>query len=636
MEVPRLHPDTLEDVKQKVEIVDIISERVVLKKKGKDYQGLCPFHQEKSPSFTVSPSKQMYYCFGCGAGGNAFKFLMELEKRSFSDVVLELAYRYQVPVKTLAIEDKQEFQRQLSLREQLYEILAVTAGFYHHALYQSQGEIALTYLYENRHLTDTIIQQFQLGYAPNGWETLYRYLVEQKHYPLSLIEQAGLIKPRQSGSGYYDQFRNRVMIPIQDSQGRIIAFGSRSLGQDQPKYLNSPETDLFVKGKTLFGLDRAKTAIQKKDQAIMVEGYFDVIALHAHGFSHAVASLGTALNHEQIKQLLRFTDSKQIIFNFDADRAGIKATQRAIQEIEPLVYDGQVNLRILNLPSGKDADEFLYGDPSAQGQYQQLLDSAPLWFDWQIQQLLASKNLKQANDFEQVAQEMIKLLRQLTDPNKQSYYLQYCAEILSQGDSHLMALQLGNLNQQLRSPQKNSASSRSKTPLRVKNPESSLLAEAENLLLSIYIHCPEFRPGIKNSLDEKDLLFSFAHHRQLWQFILTIEAEFSSTSGLDNALLSHIEMAYLAQQQDVTPVTSILRLNEKTQENLFRPGLSIPSAIAALERVTWQKYYEYCSQKFKHIDRQTNLADCEYYHQEMMRSKLQIQYLDQERLTQIP
>ncbi|HAC65388.1 MAG TPA: DNA primase, partial [Cyanothece sp. UBA12306] len=202
MEIPRLHPDTIEEVKQKIDIYDVISDYVVLKKRGKDYVGLCPFHGEKTPSFSVSPTKQVYYCFGCAEGGNAIKFLMELGKQSFSDVIFDLARRYQVPIKTLEPEQRQELQRQLSLREQLYEILALTANFYQHALYQNQGEIALNYLKKKRQLTEETIRQFQLGYAPGGWETLYRYLIEQKHYPIHLAEAAGLISQRKTGNGY--------------------------------------------------------------------------------------------------------------------------------------------------------------------------------------------------------------------------------------------------------------------------------------------------------------------------------------------------------------------------------------------------------------------------------------------------
>ncbi|PSB56886.1 DNA primase, partial [filamentous cyanobacterium CCP1] len=203
MDIPRLHPDTIDDVKHRVDIVDVVSEHVVLRKQGKDFVGLCPFHDDKSPSFSVSPGKQFYYCFSCGAGGNSIKFLMELGKRSFADVVLDLARRYQIPVKTLEPAQRQELQRQISLREQLYEVLALAGRFYEHALQQSQGEAALTYL-KSRQLSNETIQQFQLGYAPAGWQTLYGYLVEQKRYPVELIEKAGLIIPRQGERGYYD------------------------------------------------------------------------------------------------------------------------------------------------------------------------------------------------------------------------------------------------------------------------------------------------------------------------------------------------------------------------------------------------------------------------------------------------
>lgn len=236
LQIPRLHPNTIEEVKQRADIVDVISEHVVLRKGGKGFVGLCPFHNEKTPSFSVSPTKQMYYCFGCNAGGDAIKFLMELGKRPFGEVVLDLARRYQVSVQTLEPEQRQELQLKLSLREQLYEILAIAAQFYQHALRQSQGQLALEYLQSSRQLSSETIQQFQLGYAPASWETLYRYLVEQKRYSVQLVEQAGLIRRRQSGDGYYDYFRDRLIIPIHDIQGRVIGFGGRALGEDGTCY----------------------------------------------------------------------------------------------------------------------------------------------------------------------------------------------------------------------------------------------------------------------------------------------------------------------------------------------------------------------------------------------------------------
>jgi DNA primase len=447
MQTPRIHPDTIEEVKQRADIYDVVSERVVLKRRGKDFVGLCPFHEEKTPSFTVSPAKQMYYCFGCGAGGNSIKFLMELNKQSFADVVLDLAQRYQVPVQTESPEQHQEFQRQLSLREQLYEINAIATSFYQHTLQQPQGKTALDYLQSTRQFSTETIQQFQLGYAPSGWETLYSYLVEQRQFPVHLVEQAGLIVPRKNGSGYYDRFRDRLMIPIHDSQGRVIGFGGRTLSDEQPKYLNSPETALFDKGKVLFGLDQAYSTISQQDKAIVVEGYFDVIALHAAGIKNVVAALGTALSLHQVRLLLRYTESKQIIFNFDGDAAGQKATQRAITEVETLAYQGGVQLRILNLPDGKDADEFLkiYSPES----YQELAVHSPLWIDWQIHQLLLGRDLNKVVEAQQVERKMVELLLNIENDLQQIHYIECCAEILSQGQTRLIPILSKSLQTQI-------------------------------------------------------------------------------------------------------------------------------------------------------------------------------------------
>ncbi|MEW6493809.1 MAG: DNA primase, partial [Cyanobacteriota bacterium] len=554
MEIPRLHPDTIEEVKQRADIYDVVSEQVVLRKRGKDYVGLCPFHDEKTPSFSVSPGKQMYYCFGCNAGGNAIKFLMEVGKRSFSDVVLDLARRYQVPVKTVEPEQRASLQRELSLREQLYEIVALAAAFYQHALRQPQGQVALQYLQSQRRLSEETMQQFGIGYAPVGWETIYKYLVEHKGKPVQQVEQAGLIIPRKEGRGYYDRFRDRIMIPIHDTQGRVIGFGGRSLGDEQPKYLNSPDTPLFDKGKTLFALDKARDAITKQDKAVVVEGYFDAIALHAAGITHVVASLGTALDQQQIKQLLRYTESKQIILNFDADKAGTQASERAIGEIAHLAYSGQIQVRVLNLPDGKDADEFLSHAADAAEKYRELVNTAPLWLDWQLNQCLSGQDLNQADQFQQVANRMVKILNQLEDINQLTYYLNYCAQLLSQGQTKLVPLLLENLRVQIKKPLiapfKKSTSSRQsrrsgseRSARRFGNAkgegssaslsqtqenqnselnlpvsaERSLLEQAEALLLLIYLHCPEYRQTIIDAIEEHDVLFSLSHHRFLWQ-----------------------------------------------------------------------------------------------------------------------
>ncbi|NJM71807.1 MAG: DNA primase [Scytonema sp. RU_4_4] len=598
MHIPRLHPDTIDEVKQRTDIVDVISEHVVLRKRGKDYVGLCPFHSEKTPSFTVSQTKQMYYCFGCQAGGNALKFLMDLEKRSFAEVVLDLARRYQVSVKTLEPEQRQELQRQLSLREQLYGVLAAAAQFYQHAL-RYNGEKALEYLQSKRQLREETIQQFAIGYAPAGWETLYRYLVEDKRYPVQLVEKAGLIKPRKEASGYYDVFRDRLIIPIHDVLGRVIGFGGRSLGDEQPKYLNSPETEVFIKGKTLFALDKAKAAISQQDQAVVVEGYFDAIALHAAGINNAIASLGTALSLEQVRQVLRYTDSKQLILNFDADKAGTNAAERAIGEIAELAYKGEVQLKILNLPDGKDADEYLQGrEPE---DYRQLLANAPLWLDWQIQQITKDRDLKQAADFQQASALMVKLLKNIANSDTRNYYISHCAEILSLGDTRLIPLRVENLLTQI-APD---STYRKSTPIIKQQPvakqqspapgESNLLEVAEALLLQIYLHYPEYRQLIVSALDKRDLQFSLSHHRFLWRQIL------ETSSGIEHDLISIVQDTCLEFPEEMGLVFHLFYLNEKTQKEIIsRHDKLIQAATACMERVLREKrcrhFWELCQQ----------------------------------------
>jgi len=601
MGTPRIHPDTIDDVRQRADIVDIVSEQVVLKKQGKDFVGLCPFHDDKSPSFSVSPSKQFYYCFSCGAGGNTFKFMMELGQRSFADVVMDLARRYQIPVKTTEPPQQQELQRKLTLREQLYEIVAVASKFYEHALFQPDGKAALDYLRHERKLSDDTIRHFEMGYAPDGWQTLYGYLVEQKHYPVNLVEQAGLIVPRKGGSGYYDRFRDRIMVPIHDVQTRLIGFGGRGLTPDaKPKYLNSPETELFDKGKTLYGLDKAKAAIAKQDRAIVVEGYFDVIALHAAGITNAVASLGTALNAGQVKLLLRYTESKQIIFNFDADAAGVKAADRAIGEVADMAYRGDVQLRVLNIPDGKDPDDYL--NLHTPEEYIALTDAAPLWLDWQISNIIEGADLKQADQFQQTSQAIVALLSDIANADTRTHYIRHCAEIFSQGDGRIVPLLAENLLAQVRRKRRNPGGNKKENAANdVKIINRSFLEEAEAALLRIYIHRSDYRSAIVEGLESRDLGFSFSHHRALWRMVTEysqIEKENNIGTahalvpdGLDQTLLQALRNLAAESTGPLSLVNHLLYLDEKSRIDTARSPLVIRAAIACLERNMCEKRY---------------------------------------------
>ncbi|MEB3212005.1 MAG: DNA primase [Leptolyngbyaceae bacterium] len=661
MKTPRLHPDTIDQVKDRADIVDVVSEHVVLRKQGKDFVGLCPFHDDKSPSFSVSPSKQFYYCFSCGAGGNAIKFLMELGQRSFSDVVLDLARRYQVSVKTLEATNRQEFQRQLSLREQLYEITALTARFYEHALHQSDGAAALDYLRNQRSLSETTIQQFQLGYAPGGWQTLYGYLVEQKRYPVHLVEQAGLIVPRQGKSGYYDRFRDRLMIPIHDLQGRVIGFGGRALGEAQPKYLNSPDTELFDKGKTLFALDKARTAIAKHDCALVVEGYFDVIALHAAGITPAVASLGTAINKGQVKQLLRYTESKQVILNFDADAAGQKAAERAIDEVTDLAYRGDVQLRVLTIPEGKDPDDFLK-QHSAED-YHALIQDAPLWLDWQIQLAFVGKDLSQADHNHQVTQQLVTFLSNISNAGTRTHYVRHCAELLSQGDSRLVPLLAETLLAQVRRQRRRSPDGAEMPRVPAPTLANSTLESAEAVLLRLYLHAPDARADILTALDERDLQFSLSHHRFLWRKILERDgssmadpemadpetpesAQSDSTSDLpepsSRALSDQLQDDLAEYPDQLNQVIYLFQLDEKARRDVLRAPIVIQAATDCLERVMCEKRYQHFRKLWAETDVTSEPELCRHYQQQIYAEKQRIKELDEHRsvsfedLAQIP
>jgi DNA primase len=662
MDIPRLHPDTIEEVKTKVDIVDVVGGHVVLKKRGKDYLGSCPFHQEKSPSFSVSPTKQMYYCFGCQAGGNAITFLMELGKQSFTEVVLDLARRYQVPVQTLEPEQRQELQRRLSQREQLYEIMAIAANFYQHALNQPQGETALKYLKNERGFSDEIIQGFQLGYAPAGWETLANYLIEQKNLPPQSIVAAGLAIARKDGTSYYDRFRDRLMIPILDLRGRVIGFGGRTLSDEQPKYLNSPETELFDKGNTLYGLDRAKDAISKTDRAVVVEGYFDVIALHAAGINSAVAALGTALSLAQVKQLVKFTESKQIILNFDADKAGNIAAERAIGEVTDLAYQGQLQLRILNLATGKDADEFLKSH--SQQDYLDLLDRAPLWLDWQIDKAIENQDLSQAEQYQAATQKIVKLLQNITDGSTRTLYLKKSASLLSADDSRMVPLVIENLqtaikglkplpepkfglnnlskNRSNQSQYLAPASTNYLDPIdependpvaadrqeqQVENipslsihPNQRLIEQAESLLLRIYLHYPSHRLTIIDALDSADLTFALAHHRFLWQQIIDRaspgdrhDTQPEDIDYLDDRLIDKLQDSIAEHPTRASQVKHLFNLDEHNAEEIQRPTLVLPKAIARLEKFACEEKRKYYLSKLQSKEAEDSVKKVEYY-----------------------
>ncbi|MGN1031777.1 MAG: DNA primase, partial [Butyricicoccaceae bacterium] len=333
----------LDELTARCDIVDIVSRYVALKKSGSNYFGLCPFHNEKTASFSVAPDKQIFHCFGCGAGGGAISFIMKIEGLEFPDAVRHLAKQYgmEVPETGVSREERKN-------RDRLLELMKDAGRFYYAQLHQPQNAAALQY-FVRRGLSGKTMNRFGLGYAPDSFHALMDAM-QAKGYTKAELDAAGLISRSKQGT-YYDKFRNRVMFPIIDIRGDVIAFGGRVMDDSKPKYLNSPETYIFSKSRNLFAMNLAKKT--KHDYFLLAEGYMDVIALHQAGFDSAVASLGTALTEEQARLLSRYTE--QVVICYDADSAGQKAAQRAID----ILNRAGLRVKVLRIPGAKDPDEFI-------------------------------------------------------------------------------------------------------------------------------------------------------------------------------------------------------------------------------------------------------------------------------------
>ena len=356
--------DKISEIKHAADIVDIVSEAVLLKKAGKNFIGLCPFHTEKTPSFTVSPDKQIFYCFGCGSGGNVFSFLMKQEGLSFPETARKLAKRYGIdlPIKPLSLDQK----RKISEREGLLDINRRAMDFFHQALCRgTEGQAARSYLTQ-RGIAQKTIDDHKLGYAPDGWDHLLNYFANQQISP-ALIEKTGLTLPRKSKSDYYDRFRNRIMFPIIDTNMQVIGFGGRVLDDSLPKYLNSPETPVYSKGRSLYGIQQAKDKCRATGTVYIVEGYLDLLALYQHGINNAVATLGTALTSDHVRLLTRYAG--RMVLVYDSDEAGIRSAQRCIGTFwrehvdfrrQDVFSEKKADTHILVLPTGHDPDSYVF------------------------------------------------------------------------------------------------------------------------------------------------------------------------------------------------------------------------------------------------------------------------------------
>ena len=407
----RYSEEIINDVRQSNDIVDVISQYVHLKRSGRNFFGLCPFHNEKSPSFSVSPDKQIFHCFGCGVGGNVITFISKIEGLNFIETVQMLAERANIQLPTL--ENSGDMQKEI-LKDKVYKVNEFTAEFYHQNLYKAQAKMAQEYV-KKRQLSNETLKSFRIGFS-GKFDELYQELKKQGFGEQEILE-SGLVNKNDRGQ-YIDRYRNRLMFPICDARGRVIAFGGRVLDDSKPKYINSPENIVYSKGRHLFGLNVAKKGDTKK--ILIVEGYMDVISLHQRGITNVVAPLGTALTEQQ-GWLLR-KNAEQIILSFDSDEAGLKAKLRALDILQNMGCD----LRVLQLEGAKDPDEYIvkYGN----ARFKNVVDKALSVIEFKVKVLKQDLDLENTNDKIKFLNEIAKLISKVDNTIEREVYIEKIAK----------------------------------------------------------------------------------------------------------------------------------------------------------------------------------------------------------------
>ena len=506
--------EIIEEVRSRNDIVDVISGYVKLQRKGSSYFGLCPFHNEKSPSFSVSPGKQMYYCFGCGAGGNVFTFLMEYENFTFVEAVKHLADR--AGVKLPEAEYSKEARQAADLRSRLLEVQKKAAAFYYYQLRQEGGQQAMEYL-TGRELSEETMRKFGLGYSPKFSGGLYRYLKE-KGYSDSLLKESGLFNIDER-RGMQDKFWNRVMFPIMDVNNRVIGFGGRVMGDAKPKYLNSPETKIFDKSRNLYGLNAARTS--RKPYLIICEGYMDVISMHQAGFTNAVATLGTALTSGHASLMSRYT--KEVLLTYDSDEAGQRAALRGI----PILRAAGITPRVVNLSPYKDPDEFI----KAQGRedFEKRLDEAMNYFLFEVKVLEKQFDLSDPEGKTQFYREIAKKLLEFPEELERNNYMESI--------SRLYQIQFEDLRKMVNrmALAGTAQTARPRTEIRSKKKEDREDASktAQKLMLTWLTSYPSMFDTIEGYIDAEDFTTPLYHQAAVLVFAQHQEGEVSPAKLLN-------------------------------------------------------------------------------------------------------
>jgi len=518
--------DKILEIKNAADIVDLVSEVVHLKKAGKNFVGLCPFHTEKTPSFTVSPEKQIFYCFGCGAGGNIFSFLMKNDGVAFPEAARSLARRYGIDVPNRSLTPEQK--KRMSEREGLLEINRQAMDFFDRALRRgASGQTAMAYL-SKRGLSSDIINRFNIGYAPRGWDHLLNFFIK-KGLPLARIERSGLILPKKDGRGYYDRFRDRIIFPIIDVNQAVIGFGGRVMDDTLPKYLNSPETPVYNKSRSLYGLHISKDKCRQSQSVYIVEGYLDLLTLYQHGIENAVATLGTALTAEHVRMLSRYVP--RMVLVYDSDEAGIRSALRCIdifwkEHVDfsrgDVFREEKADTHILVLPDGHDPDSYLR--EKGAGAFEKAASQAPGIISFLIEQSIGMHGLSTEGKI-RVVTDLKRPLSAINDNVARSLYIKQLAERIGLEEKII-----------LEKVREDSSEKEIKDIGREKKYPSRMGSRLEQQIIAMMLQFPAILPGIK-----KYNVIEFIENHHL-QFIgkTILEHQISSVEQISE-LLGHID-----------------------------------------------------------------------------------------------
>ncbi|RAL25878.1 DNA primase [Thermoflavimicrobium daqui] len=537
----RIPDEVLDQIRTQMDLIDVVSTYVQLKKSGRNYFGLCPFHSEKTPSFSVSPDKQIFHCFGCGVGGDIIRFMMEIEQLTFVEAVKHLAEQAGIPLPKMSMTENEENEEQ----KKMFHAMDLAARFYHHLLlHEKHGRIARQYL-EKRQVHIETIKEFQIGFAPPSDRDLLLRFLTRRQFSVDLLERIGLVITRTSSfqNTSFDRFRGRIIFPIHDSQGRVIAFGGRSLGSQEPRYLNSPESPLFYKGNHLFNLHRARKSVRKKQQAIIFEGYMDVIAAWQAGIHTCLATLGTALTEQQAKVIRRNTES--VILCYDADRAGLSAAERGSEVLKRV----DCTVKIAQMPEKMDPDDYIRRYGASQFQ-EEVLAGAQTLTAFKLEMLKKNYHLQDEDDRIKYLTAAIDFISELPLIIEQDHYLRRIA------DEFQMPLDVLKAEQRRMKRRKKKPIERDKQAAKWNN------GKQEGTKHFIATH----RPPSRVELSEMHLLAYMLKDRSITDWVeKELGAEFQTE--MIGALAAHLYRYYQAGHPE--DVSKFIRYLEETDPSLI-------------------------------------------------------------------